>query len=70
MNGRMGIDIRFWWECQKKRYHWNNLNIGRRIILRCILESLDRVVRTGLFWVRIGNIEDSCKYSNDLSASI
>jgi hypothetical protein len=36
--GRRGMHIRFWWESQKERYHWEDVDVGGRIILRWILE--------------------------------
>jgi hypothetical protein len=35
---RGGIHRGFWWERQKERDHWEELNISGRIILRWILE--------------------------------
>jgi hypothetical protein len=34
--------------------HWEDLDVGGRIILRWILERKDGVVWTGLIWLRIG----------------
>jgi hypothetical protein len=28
-----------WWESQKERYHWDDQDVGGRIILRWILEK-------------------------------
>jgi hypothetical protein len=39
--GRRDLHIGVWWEIQKERDHWEDLNIDRRIILRCILERQD-----------------------------
>jgi hypothetical protein len=48
------MHIGFLWESQKERYHQEDLDVGRRIILEWILESYDEVVWTGLIWLRIG----------------
>jgi hypothetical protein len=31
--------IGFWWERQKERDHWEDLDVGKRIILKWILET-------------------------------
>jgi hypothetical protein len=51
---RIGIYIGFWWESQKERDHYEDLDIGGRIILEWILERYDEVVWIGLIWLRIG----------------
>jgi hypothetical protein len=33
MLGRRGMHIGFWWETQKERDHWEDLDVGGRIIL-------------------------------------
>jgi hypothetical protein len=33
-----GMHIGFWWESQMERDHWEDLDIGGRIILEWILE--------------------------------
>jgi hypothetical protein len=30
--GRRGMHIEFWWENQKERDHWEDLDVGGRII--------------------------------------
>jgi hypothetical protein len=45
--------IGFWWESQKERDHWEDLDVGGRIILEWILDKSDRVVWTGFIWLRI-----------------
>jgi hypothetical protein len=32
--GRRGINIGYWWESQKERYHWEDQNVGGWIILK------------------------------------
>jgi hypothetical protein len=44
---RRGMHIGFWWEDQKKRDHYKDLDVGGRIISKCIIEigwgSMDRI---------------------------
>jgi hypothetical protein len=51
------MHIGFLWESQKERDHWENLDVGWRIMLRWILDRSDDVVWTGLIWLRIGTSE-------------
>jgi hypothetical protein len=51
--GRRGMRIKFWWESQKGRDHYEVLDVGGRIILKCILERWDEVVWTGFMKVRV-----------------
>jgi hypothetical protein len=37
--GRRGMHTGFWWESQKKRDHYEDLEVGWRIILKLILEK-------------------------------
>jgi hypothetical protein len=43
----------FCWEVQKEIENYEDLDVGWRIMLNCILEILDGVVRTRLIWLRI-----------------
>jgi hypothetical protein len=36
--GRRGMHVGFWWESQKERDHYEDLDLCGRIILRWILE--------------------------------
>jgi hypothetical protein len=36
--GRRGMHIRYWWESQKERDHWEDLDVGGWTILKWILE--------------------------------
>jgi hypothetical protein len=36
--GRSGMHIGFWWEIRKVRDHWEDPDVGGRIILKWILE--------------------------------
>jgi hypothetical protein len=42
------MDTGFRWKSQKERDHYEDLDIGERIILRYILEKYNGVVCTGL----------------------
>jgi hypothetical protein len=44
-----------WLGSQKEGNHYEDIGIGRCIILKWILEKYDRVVWTGLIWLRVGN---------------
>jgi hypothetical protein len=48
------MHIGFWWESQKERDCYENLDLGGRLIFKWILERWDRVVWTGLIRLRIG----------------
>jgi hypothetical protein len=45
------MHIGFWWESQKERDRYVDLDVGGRIILRWIL---GRMGWTGVIWLRIG----------------
>jgi hypothetical protein len=36
--GRRGMYIGFWWESRKERDHYEDLDVGGRIILEWVLE--------------------------------
>jgi hypothetical protein len=42
------------WESQKERDHYENLDLGGRMIQEWVLEKEDGVVWTGFIWLRIG----------------
>jgi hypothetical protein len=46
--------IGYWWESQKKRYHWDDQDTGGWRILNWILERWDGMIRIGLIWLRVG----------------
>jgi hypothetical protein len=48
------MHIGYWWEIQKQREHQEDQDLCGWIILRRILERQNRVVWTGLVWLRIG----------------
>jgi hypothetical protein len=48
------MHIEFWWENQRKRDHYEDLDVDGRMILRWILERLDGMIWTGLICLRIG----------------
>jgi hypothetical protein len=39
IGGRREMHIELWWETQKEEDHWEDLDVGGRIILKWILES-------------------------------
>jgi hypothetical protein len=39
MHGKRGIHIGVWWEIQNRRYNYEDLDVGGRIILKWILEK-------------------------------
>ena len=43
-----------WWEDLSERYRLEDLNVERRIILKCIFQKLGGKAWTGLIWLRIG----------------
>jgi hypothetical protein len=51
--GRREMYIRLWWESQKERDHWEDVDVAGRILKR-ILERYYGVVLTGLIWRRLG----------------
>jgi hypothetical protein len=51
--GRRATRIDYWWESQRESDHWEDQNVGERIILGWILERWDEVMWTGLIWLRI-----------------
>jgi hypothetical protein len=50
---KRGMHARFWWETWKERDHYEDLDIGGRIILKLTLERWDGVIWTGLICPRI-----------------
>jgi hypothetical protein len=45
--------IGYWWESQKERDHWEDLDVGVRIILRWMLERWD-----GMDWIDLPQDRD------------
>jgi hypothetical protein len=48
------MHIGYWWESQKIRDHWEDLDVGGWTILEWILGRYDGMVWIGLNWLRIG----------------
>jgi hypothetical protein len=48
------MHIGYWWESQKERDHWEDLDVCERTIINQFLERWDGVVWIGLFWLKIG----------------
>jgi hypothetical protein len=46
------------------------LGVGGRIMLKYILNKLKERALTGLIWLRIEHVADSCEYGNEYSDSI
>jgi hypothetical protein len=42
-----------WWECQKVRDHYEDIEIDGMIILKWIIEKWDEMVWTGFIWLQI-----------------
>jgi hypothetical protein len=43
-----GMHMRFWWESRKETYHWEDLNVGERIILKIDLRDIRW---SGMNWI-------------------
>jgi hypothetical protein len=50
--GRTGTHKGFWWENQKERNLYEDVDVVLRIILRRILEKWGGVMWIGLMWLR------------------
>jgi hypothetical protein len=50
---KRGMHVGFWWENQKERDHWEDLDLHGKIKLKWILEKQNGKVWTGLIWLRI-----------------
>jgi hypothetical protein len=68
--GKSGMNIEYWWESQKERYHQEDEDVNGWIILKWILEKLDGVVRNGFTCLRIGTSGGLCEHVNEPSGSI
>jgi hypothetical protein len=51
---RRGMHTGFWRESQKERNHYEDVDVGRIIILKFISEKLDGLVLTQFTWLKIG----------------
>jgi hypothetical protein len=43
-----------WWESQKERDHYEDIDAGGKRILKWFLDKYDWVLWTGVIWLRIG----------------
>jgi hypothetical protein len=50
--GHVAVHTRFWWERLKERDNREDLDLGKRLILRWILVRLDGMVWTRFIWLR------------------
>jgi hypothetical protein len=48
------MHIRYWWENEKERDHWEDQGVGRWTILKWILEKEAGMVTNGFISLRIG----------------
>jgi hypothetical protein len=62
--GQRGMHVDYWWESQKKRERWDNLNISGRILLKWILEWSNGIIWTGLIWLRIVSVVGCLEHGN------
>jgi hypothetical protein len=46
--------VGFWWKSQKERDHYEELDVGGKIILKLILEASNVMLWTGFIWFGIG----------------
>jgi hypothetical protein len=67
--GRKGMHIGYWWESQKERAHWEDQDVGWRIILKWIFDGL-RWYGLDLTGSKYGPVQGSCEHGNKLSDSI
>jgi hypothetical protein len=64
------MHVGFWWEGQKERDNYENIDVGERIILKWILEKQNVLVWTGIMWIIRGTSGGSCEHCYEPSGSI
>jgi hypothetical protein len=62
--GRRGMHIRYWWESQKVRDHWEDQDVGEWTIIKWILEGQDPSGSEQR------PVEGSCEHCNEPSGSM
>jgi hypothetical protein len=48
------MHIGYWWESEKERDHWEDIDVGGWTILKWIIDRYDGMVWIRLIWLRIG----------------
>jgi hypothetical protein len=63
--GKRGMHIGFWWESQKERDHWEDLDVGGM--------DLREIGWGGMDWIHLAQDRDQwrpCEHDNEPSGSI
>jgi hypothetical protein len=68
--GEGEVCIGLWWGNLRERDRWGDPGVDGRIILKWIFKRWDVGVRTGLGWLRIGQVAGDCECGEEPSGSI